>query len=153
MFISIHAPVWGATRLEYDMAPFELFQFTLPCGERPVKKVGKAIFDFDFNSRSRVGSDIQLIAVDCLRINFNSRSRVGSDGDNSSSLFPFFNFNSRSRVGSDHISTPIYFSRNIISIHAPVWGATYYSMYFICFLFYFNSRSRVGSDLLVGWLQ
>ena len=35
-----------------------------------------------------------------------------------------------------------------ISIHAPVWGARKFLSCYFCVLPYFNSRSRVGSDFL-----
>ena len=55
--ISIHAPVWGATRNEMD-------------SRKPSK---------NFNSRSRVGSDNLLEERKKIEKNLNSRSRVGSD--------------------------------------------------------------------------
>ena len=36
-----------------------------------------------------------------------------------------------------------------ISIHAPVWGATGINKSSSSFLSYFNSRSRVGSDIVI----
>ena len=56
--ISIHAPVWGATSL--DNTGFrggKRFQFTLPCGER-LKQGVMENEKINFNSRSRVGSDL-----------------------------------------------------------------------------------------------
>ena len=44
-------------------------------------------------------------------------------------------FNSRSRVGSDLVCCKKYSKVKIISIHAPVWGATLYLYYLYLSLF------------------
>ena len=124
LFISIHAPVWGATLDTY------LYFFHRN----------------DFNSRSRVGSDKRQLKRNWKTIYFNSRSRVGSDTQVSRKKSSTWNFNSRSRVGSDilkllllvsviefqftlpcgeRLTTIAWWSGFLsISIHAPVWGAT-----------------------------
>ncbi len=59
-------------------------------------------YDRNFNPRSRVGSDQFPYCLASIRENFNPRSRVGSDeGFNSTALLSW-----------------------LISIHAPVQGAT-----------------------------
>ena len=79
LVISIHAPVWGATLVSPSCS------FVLA----------------NFNSRSRVGSDMAVGLIIKFQIDFNSRSRVGSDYQNKTKM-----------------------KGMIISIHAPVWGAT-----------------------------
>ena len=99
--ISIHAPVWGAT----------------------YPHLRKPIIYSHFNPRSRMGSDQGYILSVRSTRNFNPRSRMGSDIGNKIINRAGYNFNPRSRMGSDKLnsrSNPI----SMISIHAPVWGAT-----------------------------
>ena len=78
IFVSIHAPVWGATICWVWVRLKKPFQSTHPCGVR----------------------------LNCFSI-FNHRWR----------------FNPRTRVGCDQIPYDDGLS-NLVSIHAPVWGAT-----------------------------
>ena len=99
------------------------FQFTLPCGERHA--LGSYFLkDSNFNSRSRVGSDDKIDFPFCLPTYFNSRSRVGSDKPQPITYYITKYFNSRSRVGSD-LHNAVSLLHSLISIHAPVWGATF----------------------------
>ena len=122
IFVSIHAPVWGAT-----------------------KKVHKIkIIIWCFNPRTRVGCDRQtggrgrqrhvsihapvwgatyLRSQKRLWVCFNPRTRVGCDHK-----IPFYYqfhqcFNPRTRVGCDVFALKRNHPRGV-SIHAPVWGAT-----------------------------
>ena len=54
--VSIHAPVWGATRKMVAMAMVLMFQSTHPCGVRPT--YGNTTYQTgSFNPRTRVGCD------------------------------------------------------------------------------------------------
>ena len=121
------------------------FQSTLPRGERLVKPCCLK-YPFNFNPRSREGSDAEKRRGNCMaKVNFNPRSREGSDGPSDVTLLtvPVFQstlprgerhlpqtrcpenvyFNPRSREGSDAILSRD--PRNAeISIHAPARGAT-----------------------------
>ena len=99
--VSIHAPAWGAT-WETGSPVYKLwwFQFTLPRGERHghfCTLKGCA----GFNSRSRVGSDLNQNPVDTVR-----GGSIHAPAWGATSLFGL-----RWRWGS-------------VSIHAPAWGAT-----------------------------
>ena len=164
--ISIHAPAWGATR-----------------------GTGLYACPQNFNPRSRMGSDTPRWSLALFAGYFNPRSRMGSDylGIQSSGTEKKFQstlphgerhlvkrrhvavayFNPRSRMGSDPIGINIVISGDVISIHAPAWGATQgnaarmvayqfqstlphgerpdsrHSQDMSC---YFNPRSRMGSD-------
>ena len=50
--------------------------------------------------------------------------------------------------GERHYETDLKKLKQYISIHAPVWGATYIILKERTDTGYFNSRSRVGSDRL-----
>ena len=80
-----------------------------------------------FNSRSREGSDYQKATGALQRVRFNSRSREGSDRIlPNRSILSSSCFNSRSREGSD-VGDRIISYRLVVSIHAPVKGATHCS--------------------------
>ena len=122
-----------------------VFQSTLPRRERPNSTTLSKSF-FDFNPRSREGSDIILIIPVHLLNDFNPRSREGSDCLVHNKLHLYSYFNPRSREGSDFIAYAIrhsqmqfqstlprrerqHFSGSVplwtsISIHAPAKGAT-----------------------------
>ena len=55
--ISIHAPAKGATGIDLPMVYREIFQSTLPRRERHFVCLFKLNLGFDFNPRSREGSD------------------------------------------------------------------------------------------------
>ena len=100
--ISIHAPAWGATSYSSTSWPSsEVFQSTLPRGERHAEYETIRRDVEDFNPRSRVGSDGVHVGRTRARDNFNPRSRVGSDSAHASISSCVKNFNPRSRVGSD----------------------------------------------------
>ncbi len=79
---------------------------------------------YDFNPRSREGSDVCFRVDEWLTINFNPRSREGSDGFHQIVSISQRHFNPRSREGSDDNSLSVNIDRAIISIHAPARGAT-----------------------------
>ena len=144
----------------------EVFQFTLPCRERPYRD-WRHTHHRRFNSRSRVGSDARIDHIHDLLRGFNSRSRVGSDSKtfSLSSIeaefqftlpcrerrrrsyrpLPAVCFNSRSRVGSDassprpSVSAKSFNSRSRVGSDRPPPKPRSRSRSF-------NSRSRVGSD-------
>ena len=70
------------------------------------------------------GATIEASAYKREKLNFNSRSRVGSDFPTPFIKTCVLYFNSRSRVGSDNKFGSFSKSSKLISIHAPVWGAT-----------------------------
>ena len=210
--VSIHAPAWGATRTRKPSSSGGGFQFTLPHGERPSRRLRGDGQAMGFNSRSRMGSDRLRRRPRRADAGFNSRSRMGSDPaprSRTSSSRPFQftlphgerhprsednfcpcrfqftlphgerqaededetegkGFNSRSRMGSDlaTLETPALIdwfqftlphgerhhtflqvlSPNLVSIHAPAWGATPCNCLVASVAACFNSRSRMGSD-------
>ena len=123
--VSIHAPVWGAT-VNWSSPIGGLFGFN------PRSRVGSDRFrnsesadQICFNPRSRVGSDSSSRGNMAILGRFNPRSRVGSDEELTRRGYQRTCFNPRSRVGSDILTLlPPFYSR--VSIHAPVWGATFH---------------------------
>ena len=79
-----------------------MFQSTLPHGERPHRHADAA-------------------ALPC----FNPRSHMGSDFRPDTTFTNDSGFNPRSHMGSDLIMK-LYILNEVVSIHAPTWGATSY---------------------------
>ena len=152
--VSIHAPVWGATRLRPVSGTARQFQSTLPYGERPTSRF--------------LGPTTE---------SFNPRSRMGSDRSSSVSVADVKQFQSTLPYGERRGVQEEFAAMTSVSIHAPVWGATMarwirshirrfqstlpYGERQIGFDGYnsvktsFNPRSRMGSDstfLLFGLL-
>ena len=121
------------------------FQSTLPRGERPSFSLHRTAH-YNFNPRSREGSDLQRQLAHLLPADFNPRSREGSDfslllhyifrtisihapargatGNGQAEVYDSSDFNPRSREGSDRRRGSIRPSSGTISIHAPARGAT-----------------------------
>ena len=100
------------------------FQSTLPRGERQLIHNSCDVFLFNFNPRSREGSDWFGMIDFLLPLDFNPRSREGSDLLSDSFPLRIRDFNPRSREGSD-IRIKNHRLQHIISIHAPARGATF----------------------------
>ena len=78
--ISIHAPARGATLKSLTLyTSSQQFQSTLPHGERPGKHKTNAGEIYNFNPRSRTGSDRRRLTRFMTQGYFNPRSRTGSD--------------------------------------------------------------------------
>ena len=122
--ISIHAPARGATS---DTIVFEMSEIiSIHAPARGATFNGLVHVDdlFDFNPRSREGSDVAQAPNQCYHSYFNPRSREGSDSAGPPAAPP-----------------------SAISIHAPARGATpsFPARSRCCR--YFNPRSREGSDI------
>ena len=149
--ISIHAPAWGAT-------------FFLSTDNHEYHH---------FNPRSRMGSDGNRNVKKWSDLHFNPRSRMGSDKFASSAAVSTFKFQSTLPHGERpagiafiellqliSIHAPAWgATRNdavnirvrLISIHAPAWGATFSIITSPGLLSDFNPRSRMGSDMSVTY--
>ena len=158
----------GATLLIKCRHNSEQFQFTLPCGERPELPYGLyPLFRISIHAPVRGatncidfhllhptisihapvrGATFFFLRKTTFRDYFNSRSRAGSDCRINHFIHSQINFNSRSRAGSDSPYKVTEILDKIISIHAPVRGATILIQFFNLCRYYFNSRSRAGSD-------
>ena len=76
--VSIHAPTWGATLVIDAITEAELFQSTLPHGERPHSPTSRPS-STSFNPRSHMGSDRNRRITEGNPLCFNPRSHMGSD--------------------------------------------------------------------------
>ena len=77
--ISIHAPVWGATKIKEGLIILEPISIHAPVWGATFKAIRNVSCSIYFNSRSRVGSDSVTNFLKDSTNYFNSRSRVGSD--------------------------------------------------------------------------
>ncbi len=93
----------------------------------------------------RVGHDGATPPVASRSRRFNSRARVGRDARRTRSCLGESRFNSRARVGRD-IPREAFRSVNVVSIHAPAWGATRAVRRCPSGSGCFNSRARVRRD-------
>ena len=76
--VSIHAPTWGATVPGHNTVVIGVFQSTLPHGERRDNR-GSSTPCACFNPRSHMGSDLFRITFGAQCLSFNPRSHMGSD--------------------------------------------------------------------------
>ena len=121
--ISIHAPTRGATGSAGGADTSGAISIHAPTRGATGTRSTKTVYLFNFNPRSHEGSDTDTHCPRITTENFNPRSHEGSD-----KLY----HNSHNKA--------------VISIHAPMRGATSMSLTQICIRSYFNPRSHEGSD-------
>ena len=98
--VSIHAPVWGATRPSDTKKPLIKFQSTHPCGVRRPSNIAMTRF-LCFNPRTRVGCDDVVFADVLPLIEFQSTHPCGVRPQYPSHWQCRACFNPRTRVGCD----------------------------------------------------
>ena len=125
-----------------------IFQFTLPCGERPSfskSQIQKSEFQFTLPCGERLdlleiaslffyisihapvwGATVLFLDYYLIFLNFNSRSRVGSDKTLITNLTKSLQFQFTLPCGERRCIHLLILRFSSISIHAPVWGATIY---------------------------
>ena len=124
--ISIHAPAWGATRRRQRQHRNYQISIHAPAWGATRGADHRPGNPRDFNPRSRVGSDK---IPSCILKSFSKFQSTLPRGERPA-LESFMqtsaiHFNPRSRVGSDSMARGQKGFANMISIHAPAWGATF----------------------------
>ena len=122
-YISIHAPVQGATRTAGRSSAAPPFQSTPPCKGRLATASDDKSFILDFNPRPRARGDFPRKTLQGGRVDFNPRPRARGDLLVLRSGVRVRDFNPRPRARGD-LRRRNRRRRNNISIHAPVQGAT-----------------------------
>ncbi len=147
--VSIHAPVWGATKRFFLVVPAgAVFQSTRPCGARPSGAVPPIPPDSAFQSTRPCGARHSASQAQCCqRYWFQSTRPCGARLLLVANLFVMLlfqstrpcgarriqaaasslagaSFNPRARVGRDYWPCHEFAAPRRVSIHAPVWGAT-----------------------------
>ncbi len=123
--VSIHAPAWGATRLDGS-------QGAGGQGFNPRARVGRdgqaAVFQYafaGFNPRARVGRDtLRSPLGELMAVGFNPRARVGRDTWLTGRMRFTDSFQSTRPRGARRIVHVQHGAVREVSIHAPAWGAT-----------------------------
>ena len=101
IFISIHAPARGATQQTIATLQQNVFQSTLPQGERPTATTtAKEPREISIHAPARGATKCRL-SVGKSQAHFNPRSRKGSDSFLGPGICSNPDFNPRSRKGSD----------------------------------------------------
>ena len=80
-FISIHAPARGATRLRVRGLIFMPISIHAPARGATIIPAHPKLIIYNFNPRSREGSDKEQYSCNRSGDNFNPRSREGSDSN------------------------------------------------------------------------
>ena len=124
--VSIHAPAWGATwSWPFTGTIPGMFQSTHPRGVRRFRTFHYWMEHRCFNPRTRVGCDaVALIHGIAGRM-----------------------FQSTHPRGVRRASATFLAATARVSIHAPAWGATWYTSQTSSPLLSFNPRTRVGCDI------
>ncbi len=83
------------------------------------------IIERGFNPRTRMGCDGRKPwRSSSGKCGFNPRTRMGCDREPRTSTRDSPSFNPRTRMGCDIVLVPWLKRPRLVSIHAPVWGAT-----------------------------
>ena len=114
--------MWGATKQLVSVLRLTLFQSTHPCGVRPLLSLVMQNRR-SFNPRTRVGCDFPPSVNKYWRMGFNPRTRVGCDFSGFAPLFVLIvSIHAPVWGATKRCAKLVWFSD--VSIHAPVWGAT-----------------------------
>ena len=145
--VSIHAPTRGATNHQYIyLIFFDLFQSTLPRGERPTASQmfhvpvefqstllrGERPYDVFLSSQPYLvsihaptrGATIRVSSIPTRIESFNPRSHAGSDAAKPTIYCSTGEFQSTLPRGERHSSALPSSRTSTVSIHAPTRGAT-----------------------------
>ena len=123
-FISIHAPVKGATQVQQRCEALGDISIHAPVKGATIDMMDLLSAAENFNPRSREGSDTRVGRARHPMWHFNPRSREGSDLALSSGVLRCCDFNPRSREGSDVQLIRRCRAVRAISIHTPTKGVT-----------------------------
>ena len=119
--VSIHAPTWGATFILFSFLFLNVFQSTLPHGERLLEVRVKHKCSVSIHAPTW-GATVDILTSGTFEL-FQSTLPHGERLPRTCRTRSIIGFNPRSHMGSDcnQIKSRII---NNVSIHAPTWGAT-----------------------------
>ena len=145
--ISIHAPARGATPVILSGLKHSIiFQSTLPRGERHNFLSVNPLLFWNFNPRSREGSDcFQISTFGTISISIHAPAR-GATLFRHGLRKQWLLFQSTLPRGERHDPNRLWMFDSSISIHAPARGATTTQIINDHYIINFNPRSREGSD-------
>ena len=100
-----------------------------------------------FNPRARAGRDARTVTYSTVHESFNPRARAGRDVHPPRDRHGADCFNPRARAGRDFADHAAYVLADVVSIHAPVRGATELAQAQEGVAACFNPRARAGRDV------
>ena len=142
--ISTHAPARGATLFIQGFGSVELFQPTLPRGER-LHKRNTSVLITEISTHAPARGATKCLCFSKSIYLFQPTLPRGERRRGSAKPLLLIYFNPRSREGSDNLSK-LEIIADKISTHAPARGATCCILLRFVNKRYFNPRSREGSD-------
>ena len=119
--VSIHAPTWGATGWDWHTKHEQLFQSTLPHGERRMAGSTARAFAVSIHAPTWGATTLTILITSLMM--FQSTLPHGERQAPCSRFRSHHSFNPRSHMGSDSV-TMLKAGEELVSIHAPTWGAT-----------------------------
>ena len=122
--VSIHAPAWGATRMDGGIRQDYRVSIHAPAWGATTSQAAAPPSSHCFNPRARVGRDDIDYAI----------------------VYDTVTFQSTRPRGARRLRRPEIGRVRVVSIHAPAWGATAYSRACERGRTRFNPRARVGRD-------
>ena len=143
--VSIHAPVWGATVMFMTKGFSIVVSIHAPVwGATFNNTANNTLFSVSIHApvwgATRTPGRFKILPK------FQSTHPCGVRQAASSQSDTWYRFNPRTRVGCDQRTLNLY-PQVIVSIHAPVWGATHNRYAISKAVCRFNPRTRVGCDL------
>ena len=106
-------------------------------------------FNIKFQPTRPHGARLWSISIYIWISCFNPRARMGRDGSLDLSIYINSNsFNPRARMGRDQLLAATR-PKQVVSTHAPAWGATKLADKSDLDLYSFNPRARMGRDMLM----
>ena len=145
--VSIHAPAWGATIDAHGVGLETDVSIHAPAWGATLPWIRPRSPEVPFQStRPRGARPAAAGQRSAGPICFNPRARVGRDLHSAHKVAHSKSFNPRARVGRDADADGVE-QLLVVSIHAPAWGATQAAVYPHARLPGFNPRARVGRDL------
>ena len=144
--ISIHAPQWGATREECgEVVQVDISIHAPQWGATlGVMAVGDGSL-ISIHAPQWGATRIRLRMPTCTRFQSTHPSGVRPDTGHVPSASRYFN--PRTPVGCDFRSAAVHGELELISIHAPQWGATIAPIPTESSACHFNPRTPVGCDV------
>ena len=139
-------PRGARPRAPWDALSPLSFQSTRPRGARRRGRPAAAR-RWGFNPRARVGRDIRMSSSFWLQTCFNPRARVGRDIKAGTIRDRAGKFQSTRPRGARPFACQVVDIGQLVSIHAPAWGATRRKSSSPQDRPSFNPRARVGRDL------
>ena len=127
--VSIHAPARGATAMNSSLVVGNVFQSTHPHGVRPAHIICWST-PVSFQSTHPHGVRRLLMLRVGRTCSFNPRTRMGCDFCHFMGCTMTNGFNPRTRMGCDVAQIPVR-AVDVVSIHAPAWGATVYTSRYV----------------------